>query len=256
MSDTRLRARTATEIVDAAFQLLRRDALQYIVVASLAYAPMLILQLVVFGVDPEQQVLMFSTGAGWLLLLGYWLSFALMSAVTIRMSAEVYHGRRPDAAAVLRDVLPRVPAIMIATMIKYFLMVIGFIFLIFPSLYVAARYFGVTQAVVLEGHGPFGAMGRSARLSKGRKWHILGALLLVFIIVMVGTFAAVVIGALTQSDVLATVLSTVATVVVYPLFAITEMLLFYDTRIRAEGYDIEVMTEALETAGTAPEPAR
>jgi hypothetical protein len=36
-----------------------------------------------------------------------------------------------------------------------------------------------------------------------------------------------------------------ASIAAYPLFAITEMLLYYDARVRNEGYDIEMMTEGL-----------
>ena len=46
MSDLRLRARSVTEIVDAAFQLYRRDALEYVLVTAIAYAPLVLAQLV------------------------------------------------------------------------------------------------------------------------------------------------------------------------------------------------------------------
>jgi hypothetical protein len=38
---------------------------------------------------------------------------------------------------------------------------------------------------------------------------------------------------------------------VYPVVAITEALLYYDTRIKSEGLDIELLAEALE--GAAPQ---
>jgi hypothetical protein len=41
------------------------------------------------------------------------------------------------------------------------------------------------------------------------------------------------------------VLQSLYTVVAYPLIGITQMILYYDTRIRAEGFDIELMTGAL-----------
>ena len=47
------------------------------------------------------------------------------------------------------------------------------------------------------------------------------------------------------SMVIITVLSTAASIVIYPMFAITEMLLYYDARVRSEGYDIEMMAEGL-----------
>jgi hypothetical protein len=53
------------------------------------------------------------------------------------------------------------------------------------------------------------------------------------------------------SKVSSLVLQTLYTIVAYPIIGITQMILYYDTRIRAEGFDIEVMAGAL---GAAPEP--
>jgi hypothetical protein len=38
----------------------------------------------------------------------------------------------------------------------------------------------------------------------------------------------------------------VVTIMVYPVVAITQALLYYDTRIKSEGLDIELMAGALE----------
>jgi len=50
------------------------------------------------------------------------------------------------------------------------------------------------------------------------------------------------------------IMQALYTVVAYPLIGITQMILYYDARIRAEGFDIEVMTGALgsPTATTSP----
>jgi len=45
--------------------------------------------------------------------------------------------------------------------------------------------------------------------------------------------------------VISTVLTVAASILAYPMFAITEMLLYYDARVRNEGYDIEMMAEGL-----------
>jgi hypothetical protein len=47
------------------------------------------------------------------------------------------------------------------------------------------------------------------------------------------------------------VLQSLYTVVAYPLIGITQMILYYDTRIRAEGFDVEIMAGALD-APAAP----
>ena len=46
--------------------------------------------------------------------------------------------------------------------------------------------------------------------------------------------------------------SSVAAIPVYPVVAITEALLYYDARIRSEGLDIELMTDALDAPSGLP----
>ena len=50
MADLGLRPRSATELVDAAFQVYRRAPLQFMVALAVVYVPWLVLQLV-FGVE-------------------------------------------------------------------------------------------------------------------------------------------------------------------------------------------------------------
>ena len=77
------------------------------------------------------------------------------------------------------------------------------------------------------------------------KLHILFTTLLAFLIFIVVYFAIVIVAAATGSVVISTVLTVAASILAYPLFAITEMLLYYDARVRNEGFDIEMMAEGL-----------
>jgi len=244
-----LRPRSATEIVDAAFQLYRRDPMSYLLVSALCYAPILVLQLVISGPTPEitpETLNTFRLSTSMIVVgLGYWISLALMSAVIVRLCSEDYFGRRLEPAVAVRDAVRRLPAVMIGFLFRYLLMIIGFLFFIVGLFYVVARYFAVTPCIVLEGRGLFAAFGRSAVLSRGVKMHILFTLLLAFLIFFVIYFAITILAAITGSPVIATVLTVVASIVSYPLFAITEMLLYYDARVRNEGYDIEMMAEGL-----------
>jgi hypothetical protein len=242
-----LRARSATEIVDAAFQLYRRDPVTYLFVAALCYSPILVLQLVVLGpaAELEDQISRLTAGYSIAIVLGYWVSISLMSAVTIRLASEDYLGRRLEPAVAVRDALYKLPAVMLGFLLKYILLIIGALLFLVGSLYMLSRYFAVNAAILLEGRGVFTAFGRSAVLSRGRKLHILGTLLLAFLIFMVIYFAVVILAQMTRSTVVTTVLSAAASIVAYPMFAITEMLLYYDARVRSEGYDIEMMAEGL-----------
>jgi len=242
-----LRPRSASEIVDAALQLYRRDPLNYLLLSALCYAPVLALQLIIMGPGTriDQQLSRLTAGFGGLMLLGYWVSLSLMSAVIVRMASEDYLGRRIEPAVAVRDALVRLPVVMFALLLKYILMVIGFFLLFVGFLYVMARYFAVTAGVVIEGRGALETLGRSTALSRGHKMHILGTWLLAFVIFAVVYFGIAIVAATTGSIVVSTILTTVASIAAYPMFAIIEMLLYYDARVRNEGYDIEMMAEAI-----------
>ena len=249
MSNTALplRPRSATEIVDAAFQLYRRDPLTYLLIAAVCYAPILVLQLAFLGpaTQIEQQLTRLTSGFSIIMIFGYWISISLMSAVLVRMSSEDYLGRRIDPTVAVRDALQRLPVVMFALLFKYILMFIGLMFFLVGMFYVIARYFAVTAAIVIEGRGVVAAFGRSSTLSRGRKLHILGTTLLAFLIFFIIYFAVVIVAGLIGNMVITTILSVVASIIAYPMFAITEMLLYYDARVRNEGYDIEMMAEAI-----------
>ena len=84
-----LRPRSATEIVDAALQLYRRDPLTYLVVSAVCYIPILIVQLTVVGpaLQLNEQIARLTSGFAGVALLGYWVSFSLMNAVIVRLAS-------------------------------------------------------------------------------------------------------------------------------------------------------------------------
>ncbi len=144
--------------------------------------------------------------------------------------------------------LPRVPAVLLGGFLKYLLMMVGLLCFLVGILYVFARYFAVATSIVLEGRGAVGALARSSELSRGRKRHILNTLLLVAIMYFFLSLGATAVARLTGSSVVILVVSTAFTIVAYPVVGLTEMVLYYDARIRAEGFDIEMMARGLEPA--------
>ncbi|MFN2564142.1 MAG: hypothetical protein ABR499_03935 [Gemmatimonadaceae bacterium] len=255
MADLPLRARSATEIVDAAFQLYRRDAAQYVLITGLAYAPWLVIRLVALGArggPPAGTPGVVPSGLEIVATVGEFLAFSLMTAVVVRLGSDAYHGRPLNVGAATRDVLPRLPAIIGASLVQFVLAVIGFVLLIIPALYVVARFFATTQVIVLEGRGAFSSLGRSSELSNGRKLHILGTIGLVFVIYFVVSFGIMLLAELVGSRVLTTVLEALYVVVAFPLIGLCSMLLYYDARIRVEAYDVEVMTGTLDPVRARP----
>lgn len=110
----------------------------------------------------------------------------------------------------------------------------------------AARYLNVTAAVMLERSSAIASLTRSAQLSLGHRKRIVGLVMLGFAILFV-----VVVGALallqsvTQNAVLVNVLSNLVWIPLYPLVANILTVVYYDLRIRKEGYDIEELSRRL-----------
>lgn len=253
MSDLRLRARSATELVDAAFALYRRDPLPFILLTAFAYSPWLVLWLLVLafsgGAAAGSVDLAIGIGVGAAVL--YLITYSVMSAALVRLASQSYLGQPLDVGAAMREALSRLGAIIGGAIVKSILVMLGGLVFLVGGIYVTARLFAINEAIVLEDLGVGAALSRSGELSRGRKGHILATLGLVFIIYFL-VFVAVSFGAaMTRSAVVSQVATTAFIMLAYPLFAITETLLYYDARIRGEGYDIELMAGALG----APAPA-
>lgn len=248
MIDSNLRARSTSEIVDAAFALYRRHFVQYLMITAIAYSPVLILSLVTPNALQPQ------TGRDLLGLLPVYLvsfmTMALVSGVVVRMGSDVYLGSEPDVARTLRAVVPRVPALLLATLLNVILLVFSILLFIVPGIYVFVRNFAVWPTIVLEGVGPFAAFSRSGKLTKGRKWHVLWTLMLVYGIYLILSFGLLLLVGMTGSTVLTLVASSVYSVFAYPVVNLVTLVLYYDCRIRNEGFDLEHMTQALGSRDT------
>ena len=246
MSSIPLQARSTTEIVDAAVQIYRRDATRYMLLAAIAYTPLVAFQFVFFGTASPS----FASWTGGIAYLLTVAGFGLMSAALARMAAGAIMGENVDVDQTIREVLPRVPAVIGSTVLKYVMFMIGLVLLVVPGLYVVTRYFATTQAVVLEQKGVVAAFSRSSVLSNGIKRHVFNTLMLMWIIYFVVSFAATML-AMVGGTMVVTIVSALVTIVAYPVVAIGEVVLYYDTRIRQEGYDIEVMAGSVDRAAAA-----
>jgi hypothetical protein len=263
MAAPTLRPRSATEIVDAAFQILRAHFGQFVMCAAIAYVPLLLVQLLVIGdLSPLVNGGSDTTAAGQAMFrasiqsfFASWITFTLMSAVLMVCASQAYLGDPVDVGAAVRRVLPRLPQLLVTGLIRFIYLILGFMLFLFPVLYVVAQTFAVTATVVLEDAGIVRAFTRSAELSSGRKWHILNTLGLAGIIYVVLALGVSLLFGLVGNFVLRTLGGAVATVLVYPVVAITETLLYYDARIQSEGLDIELMTGALGPDAPAATPA-
>jgi len=123
------------------------------------------------------------------------------------------------------------------------------------GLFFYVRLLLTTQAIVLEGQGPWAGLARSWRLVGQAFWRSLGILLLVYafiyIVSLIVQLPLIVLGAffgmLLNNSVLYQSITSLVTygvlILVLPLQFIIFTLLYYDLRIRKEGYDLELKIE-------------
>ncbi|MDQ2665225.1 MAG: hypothetical protein M3Z05_04370 [Gemmatimonadota bacterium] len=250
MGTSALRPRGVSELVDAAFQILRAHYSQFVMCSALAYLPWLLVELLVLG-DPET----WSSTRWWIAVLagvGVWLSFALMSAAIITCASQAYLGDPVDVAAGIRRALPRLPRVMLAAVLRYVLLTLGLLCLLVGALYVAARLFALTPLIIVEDASLSAAFTRSGKLSQGRKRHILNTLGLAAIIYWVVAIGVSMTAAIAGNFVVQVLAGAVYTILAYPIIAITECLLYYDARIQSEGLDIELMAAELGMPPSQP----
>jgi hypothetical protein len=239
MTDLGLRPRSATELVDAAFQVYRRAPLQFMVALAVVYVPWLVIRLAFdINIDPNvipppSTIITIAVGGVGI--------YAIAGGVITALTRDVYLDHPVSVPEAFRVVATRLVTLIVASVIVAMLMTIGAMLFIIPFFYVVARFAVVRQAIVLEDAGTRQALSRSSVLSVDLKWHILATLALIVLLLLAVNIGAGFLISIIPSQVIVNVLSTALSVVVGPILGIAETVLYYDLRIRREGFDVEYL---------------
>ena len=291
MASVELRPRSGTEIVDAAFQLYRRDFVPLVTLTAIMYAPFVILNLLWTGGDPNASLTQPVTAFA-IILLG-WVFGSLAEASVVVAVSDSYLSGVIEIGQVLKRVFRRFGSVLMAALRKWlaisviFAVVLGgagvVMALMIPTaaqaptttfafvglgvlllavlvgglgaMYFYACYFAVPATVVLENLGSGAGLKRSTALSNGMKRKILTTLgLPMLLVVLISGMMTVLTQSLPIPAALGLVLQQAIAITITPIISLIATLLYYDARIRNEGFDIEVMAAEL-TAATPGTPA-
>jgi len=111
------------------------------------------------------------------------------------------------------------------------------------------RWAVAVPVTALEHVGPATALGRSSKLTKGSKARLFGLYVVFFVVFFamyaVGATIGGLTGAIFANLAFAQVLGNVMSMVLYPLLAVLQTVIYYDLRIRNEGFDLEMMASGL-----------
>jgi len=208
---------------------------------------------------------------------------ALLAGLLAPIIAREVSGQRISAADAWRVAAPRLPRVLLATLLVVLaglspLLVLGLILLIgfaagapvviyaaigVPGFFVAVvlsiwfstMFSLVTPVVVLERERPGAALARSWRLVRRSFWRVFGIMLLAGLIVAVAsailqlpfTFLSTLFGGATgfsAGTVIAVIGTIAAGTVTRPISAAVTVLLYVDMRMRKEGLDLALRTAA------------
>lgn len=184
------------------------------------------------------------------------LGSTLVQGASISVLAHSYRGETIDWQTSLKTGARRLVPLVVATVLISLGSGIGLVFCLVPGIYLFTMWSVTPAALVTERLGAIRAMGRSFDLVRGRFWPVLGALVLSYLLYIVvsqiigGVASAITVVSALASDqfsFLPSVIgSAIVQVVAAPFVASMVTIIYFDLRVRKEGYDLELMARDLE----------
>jgi hypothetical protein len=187
----------------------------------------------------------------------------LAQGACFRAVADAYLGDPIDARSSLRYALRRLPALVGVSILGTLLASIGLIFCIVPGVYLWVAFFVAVPALLVEGARPIKALGRSRRLVKGRWWPMFGVALVGYFLVLIvsSVVSGLVLGIASIGShgtvvgfVLATLSTTVGSMLTTPAVAAFATVAYIDLRVRKEGFDLLLLAQRLGGEGPPVAP--
>jgi hypothetical protein len=173
------------------------------------------------------------------------------AATTIAVS-DVCIGNAPSIKRSYDKILGNTMRLLVTFIIQMLALTVATFLLVIPGLVLLVWFISVGPVVMLEGKSGVAALKRSKQLGDGSHWRNLGYLLLsglifsVFLLPFVGVIVA---GVVFLPNLINTWIFLTAIDVVYllpiPFIFILFILVYYDRRVRKEGYDAKVLAEDL-----------
>src|SRR5205807_5938828 len=129
-----------------------------------------------------------------------------------------------------------------------------------PFIWLGVSWSLAFPVLVAEGARGTDALRRSFRLVRGRWWPTFGALALAFLFqLFLGLIVGIPLGLLTANwdsgsaaaIVLTAVVSVLSSVITTPFMAAVLVLIYFDLRVRKEGFDLELLSQGVGIPGAA-----
>ncbi|MDQ3898825.1 MAG: hypothetical protein M3326_16555, partial [Actinomycetota bacterium] len=277
MDPVGLRPLGVGEILDVAIKIYRSRFGVLVKSVSVVLGPVFLLGALVQLSIPHGDSLFESTQPGaaptfqgdrlWSFLAGTFLISAvafvaseLATGACFKAVAGAYFDEQPDWRASLRFARARLGSLVWLSLLILLLLLPATLAFVVPALYLYVAWAVAAPVLLLEGVRGRGALKRSRALVRGRWWPTFGVLILVNLLVgiMQALFAALFAGVVSVSSneaaraVAEGIVQMAASALTTPLSAAVLTVLYFDLRVRKEGFDLELLAHRL---GVAPASA-
>jgi hypothetical protein len=274
MANVDLRPMTLGEVLDRTFTLYREHfplfagitALPYLVTLFFKFALLLLEQGKIPATSPNLQPGMVGAvfGGALVSLLLLYLMIGVAQSATVAAVSDLYLGRTTSVAEAYGQAKGIILTVFGVMILGYLATVVGMIFLIIPGIYLACRLAVSVPVAIVEKDSAVASMERSMELTKGFAGQMFLLLLLVGFVswavamvlqapVMFYAFTSMM--AKHQVPLWVSIYSYLAEyasqVVVGPIGTISASLMYYNLRVRKEGFDIQHLMNSL---GSVPRP--
>jgi hypothetical protein len=178
----------ATRLISASFRLLFEH---FGVLFPLAFAPALLLEAVNLAILPQDADGRPPGGAAFFVayLLSTLVGYLVTAAMCLAALDAVIGSRHTLGEYVGRATRNLLPIVVLGTAVSL-AAGIAALFFIVPGLYVLAQFFVWVPVLVFEDAG-LGALGRAQALTKGHRWPLVGAMVLLVLLVVAASMAVV-----------------------------------------------------------------
>jgi len=127
------------------------------------------------------------------------LLYSIMTGMLVAAAYDAKAGRSAGVGsyvgAALKNLLPLIGTAIVA----WLLIGVGFALLVIPGIWLLGVFSVIVPAIMVEGAG-FGALKRSAQLTKEYRWPIIGFMIVIYLIFYAASFAIGILGALVAAD--------------------------------------------------------
>jgi hypothetical protein len=173
------------------------------------------------------------------------LVYGLTQAAIIYGTFQDLRGQKASIGdCIARGLSTAVPVIVGSILLSLGVLLASFL-LIVPGIILALMWWVYIPVVVVEGKGITGSFGRSSELTSGRRWHILGLVIVVILLTVVASFivgliiAAVMVGAGVGRELVATIIKYAVSSVVTAFSSILVAVGYYYLRAEKEGINVD-----------------